>query len=70
MTVSLCTVIIKTRSSNSLEGVQVMSKQGCRYSTALQKEYDVAVANDAYNEYLKSGKKSWPIGELWKELDI
>lgn len=27
LTVSLCTVIIKTRSSNSLEGVQVMSKR-------------------------------------------
>ena len=28
------------------------------------------VAKDAYDEYLKSGKKSRPIGELWKELDI
>lgn len=29
---------------NRRMAVQVMSKQGCRYSTALQKEYDVAVA--------------------------
>lgn len=36
----------------------------------IEDEYDVSVANDAYDEYLKSGKKSRPIGELWKELDI
>ena len=26
--------------------------------------------NEAYDEYLKSGKKSRPIGELWKDIDL
>ncbi|EFB91278.1 hypothetical protein HMPREF7215_0369 [Pyramidobacter piscolens W5455] len=36
----------------------------------IEDEYDVAVANEAYDEYLKSGKKSRPIGELWKDIDL
>lgn len=36
----------------------------------IEDEYDVAVANEAYDEYLKSGKKSRPIGELWKDVDL
>ena len=33
-------------------------------------KFDVAVANEAYNEYLSSGKKSRPIAELWKEMRL
>ena len=33
-------------------------------------EYDVAVGEGAYSEYLQSGSKSRPISELWKELEI
>lgn len=36
----------------------------------IEDEYDVTVANEAYNEYLGSGKKSRPIAELWRELDL
>lgn len=36
----------------------------------IEYEYDISIAKDAYNEYLKSGKKSRPISELWKELDL
>ncbi|BDF78870.1 type II toxin-antitoxin system RelB family antitoxin [Pyramidobacter piscolens] len=36
----------------------------------IEDEYDVAVANEAYDEYLKSGKKSRPISELWKDVDL
>ena len=36
----------------------------------IEDEYDIAIANDAYNDYLKSGKKSRPIQELWKDLDL
>ena len=36
----------------------------------IEDEYDIAVANEAYDEYLKSGKKSRPIGELRKEIDL
>lgn len=35
----------------------------------IEDEYDIEVANEAYEEYIKSGKKSRPIEELWKELD-
>jgi len=36
----------------------------------IEDEYDVAVANEAYKEYVDSGCKSRPIEELWKELDL
>ena len=36
----------------------------------IEDEYDVAVADEAYLEYLKSGKKSRPVGDLWKDLGI
>lgn len=36
----------------------------------IEDEYDITVANATYNEYLKSGKKSKPIAELWKELEL
>lgn len=36
----------------------------------IEEEYDIAVYDEAYSEYLDSGKESRPIEELWKELDI
>ncbi|RRD95239.1 antitoxin [Clostridiales bacterium COT073_COT-073] len=36
----------------------------------IEDEFDVSVANEAYEEYLKNGKKSRPIQELWDELGI
>ena len=36
----------------------------------IEDEYDVAVADEAYQGYLKSGKKSRPVGDLWKDLGI
>ncbi len=36
----------------------------------IEEEYDIAVFDEAYDEYQKNGKKSRPIEELWKELDI
>lgn len=36
----------------------------------IEDEYDIAVADEAYNEYLNSGKKSKPISELWEELGL
>ena len=35
----------------------------------IEEEYDIVVAEDAYHDYVNSGKKSRPITELWKELD-
>lgn len=36
----------------------------------IEDEYDITVANEAYAEYIKDGKKSTPIEELWKECDL
>lgn len=36
----------------------------------IEDEYDIAVANEAYDDYVKSGKKSRPISDLWTELDL
>lgn len=36
----------------------------------IEDEYDIAIANEAYDEYIKNGKKSTPISELWKELEL
>lgn len=34
----------------------------------IEEEFDLAVAEEAYNEYLESGKQSRNIAELWKEI--
>lgn len=36
----------------------------------IEEEYDLTVADEAYSEYRKSGKKRRPATELWKELDL
>lgn len=36
----------------------------------IEDEYDITVANEAYNAYVKSENKSKPISELWRELDL
>lgn len=36
----------------------------------IEEEYDIAIANEAYEEYVKEGEKSRPIAELWKELEL
>ncbi len=34
----------------------------------IEDEYDLAVCQDAYHEYLTGGRKSRPIEELWNTL--
>lgn len=36
----------------------------------IEDEYDLAVGQEAYNEYVADQKKSRPVSELWKECDI
>lgn len=36
----------------------------------IEDEYDISVAEEAHTEYVNSGRKSRPISELWKELDL
>lgn len=35
----------------------------------IEDEYDIAVANEAYKEYLDSGCKAIPLSDFWNELD-
>ena len=35
----------------------------------IEDEYDVAVADEAYKEYLDTGCKSTPVSDFWEELD-
>ena len=35
----------------------------------IEDEYDIAVAHEAYQEYLDSGCKSTPLADFWRELD-
>lgn len=35
----------------------------------IEDEYDIAVAEEAYRDYVNSGCKSTPIDEFWRELD-
>ena len=36
----------------------------------IEDEYDIEISKDAYSEYIKEGRKSRPITEMWSELDI
>ena len=36
----------------------------------IEDEYDLKIAKEAHDEYIKSGKKSRPISELLNELDL
>ncbi len=38
--------------------------------TLVEVEYDIIVASEAYDEYVKDGCKSKPISKLWDELDL
>ena len=35
----------------------------------IEDEYDISVYEEAYDEYVKSGCKSTPVADFWKELD-
>ena len=36
----------------------------------IEDEYDISIADEAYDEYVANGRKSRPIEELWSELDL
>ncbi|MEJ8737067.1 DUF6290 family protein [Erysipelotrichaceae bacterium HCN-30851] len=36
----------------------------------IEDEFDLIVAEEAIQEYESTGRKSRPISELWKELDL
>lgn len=36
----------------------------------IEEEYDISVAEEAYNDYVADERKSRPVDELWKECDL
>ncbi len=36
----------------------------------IEEEYDRAIGEEAYQDYVKDGKKSLPISALWKEIGL
>lgn len=36
----------------------------------IEDEYDVILAEKAYEDYLKDGRNSNPISKLWKDLEL
>lgn len=36
----------------------------------IEDEYDLKIAEEAYEEYLKNGQKSRPIEEFWEEIGL
>lgn len=36
----------------------------------IEDEYDIAVADEAYRDYVNSGKKSRPVSALWEECGL
>ena len=36
----------------------------------IEDEYDLAIGQEAYDEYIADGKKSRPVNELWKDCGI
>ncbi len=36
----------------------------------IEDEYDITIAEDAYQNYVASGKESRPIEDLWKECGL
>lgn len=36
----------------------------------IEDEYDLAIAEEAYAEYVQGGCKSTPISELWEDLNL
>ena len=55
---------------NLFEDYHFNSILALEYLLKVEEEFDVTIAEAAYQEYVKDGKKSRPIGELWKELEI
>lgn len=35
----------------------------------IEDEYDFNLGEEAYNKYIKSGKKATPIKDFWREID-
>lgn len=62
------TILVKT--SNKEEIVKDNTKINNLSIDEIEDEFDLKLAKEAYEEYVKDGKKSRPISKLWDELDL
>ena len=53
-----------------LQGISVAEAFKKALFDKIEDEYDLMVAESAYNEYVANGKESRPIQELWEELEL
>lgn len=35
----------------------------------IEDEYDIAIAEEAYSDYVNSGYKATPVSDFWREID-
>lgn len=57
---------------NRVAAIYGMGKSSLLKKLAFEKledEYDIMVAEQAYKDYLDSGRKTTPIRDFWRELD-
>ena len=57
-------------SYSKLHGASIGTLMKNAFFEKIEDEYDIAVAEEAYRQYVESGEKSRPISEFWKELDL
>ena len=62
------TILVKT--SNKEEIVKDNTKINNLSIDEIEDEFDLKLAKEAYEEYVKDGKKSRPISKLWDELNL
>ena len=62
------TILVKT--SNKEEIVKDNTKINNLSIDEIEDEFDLKLAKEAYEEYVKDGKKSRPISKLRDELDL
>lgn len=53
-----------------LNGITISDLVRNSVMAKIEDEYDLAIAEEAYEEYVKSGKSSRPIEELWEEMNL
>ena len=52
-----------------IKGISLNEAMKKAFFAKIEDEYDIAVAESAYKEYVDSGRKSTPVQDFWRELD-
>ena len=73
MTVSICLTEEERATADGYARNHALSLEDAFKQALFEKiedEYDAAIAEGAYREYLQGGEKSRPVGELWREQGL